>query len=283
MKNKAALVALLLLTAGLLSWLTTPSAAARYPASSVLLQNDSGTPAGAFDALSGRQSVAVRLSLPPGASSPIRLDTVHIYMAPNGETTQARLLLRLEAVRSEVPDSSQLPPFTMRQTVDLPAAGWYKIPVFFLLPAEYGPDVIISLKSEDFPWAAPPLIMLDDSRQIPINRNFYGQDFGSWLEHYEFWPQPDEVGHLMIRAGITTGDEAMLTPTATATPTSTTTPTPTITPTSTLTATLPPTNTPTSTSTPRPTDTPTATPSPTSRPAELWLPLVLSGGAGSTR
>jgi len=247
--TKHALIALSSILLGFLLLLTISTIATARPRTVALLQNDNGQVGGTFDDLTGRRTLAVRLSLPP-RNGPLRLDTLQIYMAPQPGSSTARLFIRLETVAGDVPDSGE-PERTWRVTVPLTTAGWYSIPLYHLLISD-GDSVIISIKSEDFPWAPPPLIMLDDSQNIEVNRNFYGQNFSSWQEHYQFWPNPESVGHLMMRLAITSGDAALLTPTAT--------------PAATVTATATATNTPTPTATPTSTPTPTGTATPTSTP-----------------
>lgn len=239
-------------------------------AATILLFHDTGMVGGAFAELSGRRTLAVKLDLP--ADEPIRLDFVQIYMAPQESNPVARLLLRLETVEDGAPANAQ-PLHTWRASFSLPQADWYTLPVHRLLePGSH--SLILSFKSEDFPWAPPPLILLDTGRNVPASYNFYGQNFASWQEHYQFWPQPGEVGNLMVRAQITTGEEALWTPTPTPTGTATATPTDTPTPTSmpTATSTATSTVTPTHTPTPTPTHTPTGTPTPTATAAPTATP-----------
>lgn len=265
----------------------------------VLLSHDTGVVNGAYDGLNGRRSLAVKLEL-PATSKPIRLDFIQIYMAPQGENNMARLFLRLESNQNNAPGATP-PLHTWRTSLSLSQAAWYTLPVYHLLESG-DQSIILSFKSEDFPWAPAPLIMLDDGRNIPAGHNYYGQNFSDWMEHYQFWADPAMVGNLMVRAQITIGDDALTTTTPTPTPTSTPTRTPTRTPTpsSTPTLTRTPSPTPTLTRTPTrtltrtptptltrtltptltltpppaPSITPTATPRPDPFPYQLWLPAV---------
>ena len=110
-----------------------------------------------------------------------------------------------------------------------------------------------------------PSLLMDSTKSIPQNRNFYSRDGGrTWIEHYDWWAEPEAVGYNMIRA---TGQLPTPTPTPTSTNTPTPTPTNTPTPTSTATPTATPTATATPTSTATPTDTPTPAPTDTAVPA----------------
>ncbi len=243
---------------------------------SMTLQNDSGVPATAFTELVGRTSLAVRLTVPPASGEPIRLDTVRIYIEPQADNQELPLLIRLEAVENEAP-ANEDPLFTARLRLPLNQPGWIDIPIYYLFDTP-PTDIIISFWSEDVPWAKPPLIMIDDSTQIASNRNFFGQSFSAWVEHYSYWPTPEQVGYLMVRAELTTGSDALFTPTPTPSLTPTSSPSPTITSsptvTSSPTATPSPTASPTSQATQTPT--PSATVTPTISPVFYtnWLPLI---------
>jgi hypothetical protein len=235
------------------------------PADTLQLANDSGVVGGGFDGLSGTRTVAVRLDFNP-ASRPIRVDSIAIYLTPQeGGSSSWPLFLRFENIINNAPGGDPL--FTisgLRATLNGP--GWYTVPLpaGWLAP-EGGSSLIVSLQSQDFPNRPAPIIGLDDSQNIQQRRNFYGQNFTAWQEHFAFWPDAASVGHLMIRVNVTTGPEALLTPTVTPTftPTATPTPTHTRTPTQTPTRTLTPTHTVTPTRTLTPTHTPTRTVTPT--------------------
>ncbi len=212
------------------------------PQASVLLKNDSGVMAQGYDGLKGARTLAVRLSF-AGLERPIRIDHVLIYLAPQeGSSENFPLFVRIERPLGVHPGGDLIT--SQSQRIQVTEPGWYEIPIHFIDPYE-DDALIVSLKSEDFPNAIPPLVGLDDSQNIPTNLNFYGENFSQWVEHYAFWPTPETVGHLMIRAQVSTGNDALKTPTPTSTPTPT------------------PTATPTATPTPRPTATPTVTPTPT--------------------
>ena len=227
--------------------LHSPSQAA--PTDALQLANDSGVMGQGYDGLISSRTLAVRLDFGQ-VERPIRVDSVEIYMAPQENSSASfPVRVRLERPLGVRPGGVIITSKTTRLAVT--EAGWYSIPIKTLY--EYDDDsLVISLKSEDFPYATPPLIGLDDGVNIPRNFNYYGQNFSSWVEHYAFWPDPENVGNLMIRVSITTGDDVNKTPTATPTSTPTRTPAPTDTPTPR------PTNTPS----PTPTATPTATPLP---------------------
>ncbi|NOX60985.1 MAG: DNRLRE domain-containing protein [Chloroflexi bacterium] len=232
------------------------------PVGSAQLANDSGVVGGHFDNLVGARSVAVRLDFNP-ADKPIRIDSIEIYLDPPQDAPASwPFLVRFEQIQNNAPSAAQ-PLFTKRARIRLEQAGWYALPINWNpKDNEYGDSIIISIGSEASPSATPPRLGLDDSLNIPTKRNFYGENFSAWQEHYAFWPDPANVGHLMIRANITTGEDALLTPS----PTATSTRTPTATPT--------PTRTPTATRTPTPTHTPTATPTP------LPVGRIIELGAG---
>jgi cell division septation protein DedD len=227
--------------------LLSPSQAA--PADSLQLANDSGVMGQGYGELSSSRTLAVRLAFGQ-AERPIRVDSVEIYMAPQeGSSASFPVRIRMERPAGVHPGGVIITSKTIRLAVTEP--GWYSIPLNMLYEFDDG-SLIITLKSEDFPNATPPLIGLDDGTSIPHNYNYYGENFSNWVEHYAFWPDPENMGNLMIRASITTGDDVYKTPTAT----------PTLTPTSTPTPTETPTPRPTRTATPTPTSTPTATPLP---------------------
>ncbi len=219
------------------------------PEDAIQLANDSGVMGQGYDGLVGKRSLAVRLEF--GAiAQPIRVDNILVYMAPQeGSNESFPIRVRLERPAGVQPGGAVITSKVIRLPVTQP--GWYAIPINYLYEFD-DPAMIISLWSEDSPWNTPPLLGLDDSTTIPRYYNYYGEDFSNWVEHYQFWPTPEAVGNLMIRADVTTGEDVYKTPTATPTNTPTPTPTPTQTPTPR------PTNTPT----PRPTATPTATPLP---------------------
>ncbi len=219
------------------------------PRDAIQLANDSGVMGQGYDGLVGKRSLAVRLEF--GAiAQPIRVDNILVYMAPQeGSNESFPIRVRLERPAGVQPGGAVITSKVIRLPVTQP--GWYPIPINYLYEFN-DPAMIISLWSEDSPWNTPPLLGLDDRTDIPRYYNYYGEDFSNWVEHYQFWPTPEVVGNLMIRADITTGEDVYKTPTATPTNTPPPTPTPTQTPTPR------PTNTPT----PRPTATPTATPLP---------------------
>ncbi len=226
------------------------------PTDTLQLSNDSGIMGQGYAELKVKRTLAVRLVI-PGSDRPIRVDSVQIYMTPQeGSNTNFPVRVRLERPAGVRPGGEVITSKAIRLAVTEP--GWYDVPLNMFYPHSDS-SIIISLKSEDSPNTTPPLIGLDDGTQITHNFNYYGQDYASWIEHYDYWSEPDTVGHLMIRAHITTGDDMYITPTVTPTPTATETPTPTATATP----------RPTSTVTPTPTMTPTATPLPPGNFIEL--------------
>ncbi len=97
-----------------------------------------------------------------------------------------------------------------------------------------------------------PCILTDDSSNIPIGKSFYSRDGGqTWIEHYNFWLNPQAVGYDMIRATVETNV-------------------------------IPPSGTPTVTRTPSPTATITLTPWPTPTegppPNALWPGIPIGYG-----
>ena len=215
------------------------------------LANDSGVMAQGYDQLVGKRTLAVRLEF-GAVERPIRVDAVRVYLAPQeGMGDSFPIFVRVERPSGTRPGGEMITSKAIRLTVTEP--GWYEIPIQFLYPYD-DPAVIITIKSDDFPWATPPLVGLDDGTNIPAGYNYYGENFTNWVEHYGFWTQPETVGNLMIRARIATGEDAENPPPppATATgppPPPTETPTPTATPTPIVT-TPPPTSTPPPTPTP---------------------------------
>jgi len=244
------------LTAVFAILVTRPSVMAE-PIGTALLANDSGVKVSAYDGLTLNQSVAVRFDVSP-SDLPVRIDTLEIGLDVGGDTMSSwPLLMRIESVVNNTPSGAPL--FSARVRVELDQSGWYSIPIQPFTVAG-GSSLIISIKTENY--GIPPGIWLDDSTSIQAKRNFYGVNAANWQEHYQFWPDPENVGHLMIRANVSTNQDAVSTrtptPTITNTPSRTPTPTPTITPSPT--ATVPPTITPTFT--PTLTLTPTITPTP---------------------
>ncbi len=241
------------------------------------LANDNGMVGGSYDAFDSGRSIAVRLNLPSSAR-PLRIDGIVVLLEPQpGSALVFPVTPRVETVVNNAPGSGD-PLFTapaVRLQVD--RRDWYFIPIGFVLPTADS-SIIVSLRSDGFPWEKAPRVLLDSSTAIPTNRNFYGQNFGNWQEHYRFWqPNGAAIGHLMLRAHITIGPEALLTPTPTPTATLTPSPTPSPTPTPTLSP------TPTATRTPTPTRAPTATP--TSTPTATPLPegtIVELGASADT-
>lgn len=244
------------------------------PAATTELANDNGVVGGSYDAFDSGRSIAVRLDFPSSAR-PLRIDGIAVLLEPQpGSALVFPVTPRVETVVNNAPGSGD-PLFTapaVRLQVD--RRDWYFIPVGFVLPAG-GNSLIVSLRSDGFPWEKAPRVLLDSSTAIPTHRNFYGQNFGNWLEHYRFWqPNGAVIGHLMMRTSITTGPEALLTPSPTPTATLTPSPTPSPTPTPTLSPT--PTATPTRTPTRAPTATPTSTPTPTPLPEGTIVELGAS-------
>lgn len=241
------------------------------------LANDSGIVGGRYTTFDSGRLIASRLSF-NSADKPIRIDSIDVYMEPQaGSGGSFSVMARLEVMVDDAP-SNQEPLFTRVGKVTVTEPGWYRLFFDHVLQTS-GNSFMISLLSfgADTAGYKSPAIGLDNSANIPVKRNYYG-DGNIWQEHYKFWPQPATVGHLMMRANITTGPDALLTPsptpTITPTPTLTPTPTPTITPTSTLTPTVTPTRT--VTPTPTATPTPTITPTPTSLPTGAFLELGAS-------
>lgn len=235
------------------------------------LANDNGTVGGSYDAFDSGRSIAVRLDFNP-ANRPLRIDSIAILLEPQpGSAAVFPVTPRVESVVNNTPSGGD-PLFTAPAArLQVNRREWYIIPVGFVLPAGEN-TLIVSLRSDGFPWEKAPRVLLDSSTNIPTRRNFYGQNFGNWLEHYRFWqPGGATVGHLMMRVHITTGPEALLTPspTPTATLTPSPTPSPTLTPTLSPTPTLTPTRTPTRAPTATPTPTATSTPLPDGTIVEL--------------
>ena len=252
-------LALLLVALGVFAFWHDQTPLLAAPTDTLQLANDSGVMGQGYGGLQSSRTVAVRLDFGQ-IQRPIRVDSVEIYLAPQENASQSfPIRIRLERPAGVAPSSGDANLITS-QTIRLQVteAGWYEIPVntFYTFADS---SLIISLKSEDFPTAIPPLVGLDDGENIPRTYNYYGENFSSWQEHYAFWPQPETVGNLMIRANLTTGADANKTPTAT----------PTRTPTATPTATATPTPLPTATASPTPTATPTATPLPPGFAIEL--------------
>jgi len=243
------ILALLTLAIGILA----QNALLAAPSDSLELANDSGVMARGYDELTGNRTLAVRLEF-GAVERPIRVDDVLIYLAPQeGMSAQFPIFVRVEQPAGVQPGGEVITSQSAKLTITQP--GWYSIPINYIYPYD-DPAMIISIKSNDFPWATPPLVGLDDGKHIPADFNYYGENFTDWVEHYQFWPEPDQVGNLMIRARITTGEDANKTPTPTATVSLTRTPPPSPTPTPL------PTNTPPASPTPTPTAEPTATPLP---------------------
>ncbi len=258
------------------------------PTSVGQLANDSGTLGSAFDEFSGRRTLAVRLDFDP-TESPLRIDSVDVYLEPqDGSSSNFPIFVRIEKPLNNAP--SDILEFTKTFRLQIDQAGWYSIPINHTSDSG-GSSFIVSLKSWDVPTKPAPLIGLDDSTNIPARYNYYGDNFSAWQEHYLFWDEPETVGNLMVRASISTGDDALYTPTPTATATNTPTPTATATNTPTPTRTPTPTFTPTPTITPSPTlthtptltltPTPTATLTPTITPTPLSEGVIVELGASA--
>ncbi|MCX7852589.1 MAG: hypothetical protein N2383_07360, partial [Caldilineales bacterium] len=183
------------------------------------LANDNGIVGGSYDAFDSGRSIAVRLSFNP-ANRPLRIDSIAILLEPQpGSAAVFPVTSRVEAVLNDAPAGGD-PLFTAPAArLQVNRRDWYVIPVGFVLPAG-GNSLIVSLRSDGFPWEKAPRVLLDNSTNVPTKRNFYGQNFGNWVEHYRFWqPNGAAVGHLMMRVHITTGPEALLTPSPTPTAT----------------------------------------------------------------
>ena len=214
--------------------------------------NDNGTVGGKYtDFVSGRM-IAVRLDFRP-TDLPVRIDSIDIALEPqSGSSSQFAVIARVEQNVNDTP-AGRDPLFTRWSQVTVDKADWYSIPLGYVVTS--GTSLIIGLQSSS---TTPPTVRLDSSVNIPRKRNFYGDRYGNWKEHYNFWPNAATVGHLMMRASVTTGPDAIATPSSTPTAT----PLPTATPIPTPTSTRPPTFTPPPT--PTATRTPTLTPAPTS-------------------
>ncbi|MCP4168567.1 MAG: DNRLRE domain-containing protein [Chloroflexi bacterium] len=254
------------------------SPAQAEPTSVGQLANDSGTLGSTFDEFSGRRTLAVRLDFDP-TESPLRIDSVDVYLEPqDGSNSNFPIFVRIEKPANNAP--SGILEFTKTFRLQIDQAGWYSIPINHTYGSG-GSSFIVSLKSWGVPTRPAPLVGLDDSTNIPARYNYYGDNFNAWQEHYLFWDEPETAGNLMVRASISTGDDALYTPTPTATatntPTLTRTPTPTFTPTPTITPSQTLTHTPTLTLTP----TPTATLTPTITPTPLPEGVIVELGASA--
>lgn len=168
----------------------------------IWIGNDSGVVGGTYDGLVGRRSLAVRIERPVDSDG-LCLDALRIHLAPQEGITEAKLFVRLESTEGEFP-ATENPIETWRITTPLDTARWYSLPVEHMIKPDDPKFLVISFKSEDFPWNPAPLIMLDDRTHIPDGYNFYGDNFSNWLEHYQYWPYPDEVGNIMLRIHFTT-------------------------------------------------------------------------------
>ena len=235
------------------------------PVAVAQLKNDSGVVGGSYEGLVLGKSIAVRLDLP--AQRPIRVDSISFYMEPQpNSTVDFPVGVRLEGIVNNAPGGD--PEYTVLGVrFKVEARGWYTVPVGHVLINTQG--LIVSLDPHLSPTAVPPRLLLDNSTNIPTKRNFYAlKKWSDWKEHYDFYkPNGAAKGHLMVRVNVTTGAEALFTPTPTPTltPTATRTPTPT--------RTLTPTTTPSPTLTPTPTRTATATATLTTTPTATQTPL----------
>lgn len=275
--------------------LTPPSLPAQaLPLATVQLKNDSGVVGGGYDAFATGKAVAVRLDFNP-ANKPLRIDSIEVMMEPQADSsTNFPVTARVEYVVNNAPSGNPDAPFTVAGTrLHVVERGWYTIPVGFVY-GETGSSLIVSLRSDDYPWVNPPRLLLDNSTNIQVRRDWYGQNFAAWVEHYSFWqPNGAATGYLMIRVNTTTGPDALKTPTVTPTITPTATPSPTATPTRTPTATatrpvtpsvtptITPSRTATSTLTVTPTRTSTRSPTPTVTPTPLPDGSIVEFGASS--
>jgi hypothetical protein len=96
-------------------------------------------------------------------------------------------------------------------------------PVFLTEPQPF----LAGIEYLDGVKGSTPCVLTDDSANIPIGKSFYSRDGGrSWIEHYDFWLNPQAVGYDMIRATV---EAHAVPPSGTSTATYTPSPTPTVT------------------------------------------------------
>jgi M6 family metalloprotease-like protein len=239
----------------------TPTAGTPQACTPATFANDNGSPVGYSSNYQAGYLVGEVLA-PDWTQYPIKLQSASFLLYRfAGAVASVTVRIRVYAIDAGLPDLQLGQSDPVNVTTFYP--NWMTIDLSPYNIVINNPDpFMVVVEYLDGTAGTTPSVLLDSSAPIPVGRNFYNQDGSTnWIEHYNYWAAPSQVGYNMIRAtGCTVfGGTPAPSPTASRTPSGTSSPTasPTRTPTGT--------RTPTRTSSPTasPTRTPTGTPSPT--------------------
>jgi M6 family metalloprotease-like protein len=265
----------------------TPTAGTPRPCTPATFANDNGSPAGYSSSFRAGYLIGAVLA-PDWTRYPIKLQSASFLLYRfAGAAPSVTVRIRVYAIDAGVPDLQLGQSDPVNVTTFYP--NWASVDLSAYNIVVNNPDpFMVVVEYLDGTAGSTPSVLLDSAAPILAGRNFYSRDgAASWIEHYNYWSSPSQVGYNMIRAtGCTVyGGTPAPSPTASRTPTITLSPTasmtrtptgtatPSRTPTAsrTLTGTVTPTRTRTATATRTPSVTPTGTRTATATsPAPTW-------------
>jgi hypothetical protein len=196
------------------------------------LRNDNGTAEGYHSQWQGGNIIGTVLTPNPAWSYPVKVNSVEFMLHRfTGAASSATVRARIYSVVGGVPGAllGSSAPTTINTfyptwaSISLTSANiTLSSPAPFMVAIEYTTGISGSV----------PSTLTDNQNNIATGKNFYSLNGGAtWIDHYNFWAEPGNVGYNMIRATMDYTLPLTSTPTPTPTPTLTPTPTPTHTPT----------------------------------------------------
>ena len=193
----AGIFVLLLLSLSLLEKVT---------ATTVQLQNDNGEAAGYSGTISSCRVFGSVLQA-SADQYPLRLLSVDftLYRDFAGAASSAQVRAVVYSIGADGYPDIMLA-HTQPVTITTFYPEWVSIPLThtYLFMTDSDP-FLVGVEYVDGAEGTVPSILMDSSTAIPTNRNFYSQDCGdSWVEHYDWWADPSNVGYNMIRATVET-------------------------------------------------------------------------------
>jgi YVTN family beta-propeller protein len=166
-----------------------------------LLRNDSGLADGYFSGWDIGYEVGSVLS-PESDQYPFRIDTVYFLLYRfHDAASSAGVRARIHPMANGVPGTTPLASSAPVTITTFFYPHWASIDMSeanVIIPAPE--SFLVAIEYLDGVTGTIPSTLMDNATNIPAGRNFYSSDSGnSWIEHYDWWSDPTNVGHNMIR------------------------------------------------------------------------------------
>ena len=201
--NKLKKVILFVLAFGVLVLISSSLLLLNATAAQVQLSNDNDTPAG-VSPLTQSGDVYGAVLTPDASMYPLRVLSVEfvLFRLPDWvDSVDVRVCIY--AMDNSIPDTQLGCSAPTTVTTFYPTFVSIKLPSEIILNS---PDSFMA--AVEFVTGAEgttPSILLDTNTNILQGKNFFSTDGGStWVEHYDFWAEPDQAGYNMIRATVET-------------------------------------------------------------------------------